>query len=252
VFEGKSTTESVNPEVSPSDIISSIEGFEPEEVPELGKRSSFEVEGEKYKRVWNVAEGILKENFKIVESDEEKGTLKGDRRPFSDSWGEVVNVVINPANIESEKYSVEVVTNTKAPSLFSGYNWTPDIIRAIKFTLGMEVFIEVEIEYKRPPKKGEIRPRTEIIIIEASQTDSDNKESESEATDDLLLRDVSAEQSPAGIPETNRQDVSTEEEGQQEIADVELQPDSSDEQLASDAVDEKRQPEEADEQQITD
>ena len=55
-------------------------------------------------------------------------------RPFSDSWGEIINITINPANIESDKYSIKVETKTKSASL-SGYNWTPDIIRAIKYSL---------------------------------------------------------------------------------------------------------------------
>ena len=120
VIEGKSTTGNVTSEKSPSETIAYIEGLEVEEVSALGKSSTFEVEGKKYKELWDISKRILEENFKIIESDEEKGTLKGDRRPFSDTWGEVVNVVINPANIESEKYSVEVVTNNKAASFTSG------------------------------------------------------------------------------------------------------------------------------------
>ena len=243
VLEGNSTTENINSEASPSDIISSIEGFEVEEVSEIGKSSDFEVEGKEYKRVWDIAEGILKENFKIVESDKEKGTLKGDRRPFSDSWGEIVTIAINPANIESEKYSVEVVTNTKKPSLFSGYNWTTDIIRAIKYSLGMEVAIEVEIEYKRPPRKDEIRPKTEIIIIKSDQSDGITEDSEDDVTDDLLVRDVSAEQLSTEGSDENPEQVSTDEEAQQEIAVGELQPNPIDEPLISDIDDDLKQTE---------
>ena len=115
----------------------------------------------------------------------------------------------------------------------------------------MEVVIEVEIEYEETSKKGEIRPKTKIIILNASQTDSSNEEPESEATDDLLLPDVSVEQLSIDSSDGNPQQVLTDEEAQQEIADSQLQSDSSDEQLTSDAVDEKQQPEKPDEKLLT-
>ena len=73
VLEGKPTTESIE---SPSDIIPSIEGIEVEEVYALGKSSTLEVEGEKYKHVWGVAKNILKEASTIVDHNKEKGNIK--------------------------------------------------------------------------------------------------------------------------------------------------------------------------------
>jgi hypothetical protein len=72
-----------------------------------------------------------------VESDKAAGRLTAEQKAGLFTWGEVVGVFIRPANVPSQRYTVEVVSQKRMRPQISGQDWEQTIGEAIKIELGL-------------------------------------------------------------------------------------------------------------------
>jgi hypothetical protein len=80
---------------------------------------------------------VATQNLTVVESDKAGGVLKAKGGIGLTTWGEVVCIFITPAEKESDRYTVEVVSKKRSKLQITGKNWEPTIISGIKTELGM-------------------------------------------------------------------------------------------------------------------
>lgn len=102
-----------------------------------GRGATYVVSKKSYDEVWKAAITVVSRSLTIVESNKEHGIIKAEKRAGLFTWGEVVGVFINPPNIQSKQYIVEVISKKRLQTQITGQNWAPTIIAGMKAELGI-------------------------------------------------------------------------------------------------------------------
>ena len=96
---------------------------------------TFEIRGHSYEDIWRAAVRTISRNMVLVESNQEKGTLKAEVKPGVATWGEVVGVFIQPPRPGAERYVVEVQSLKRSRLQVSGQDWTAHVIEGMRSEL---------------------------------------------------------------------------------------------------------------------
>lgn len=85
-----------------------------------------------YAIVWKAAKDCVARNLTIVESNEDKGSIKGETKVSMLTWGEVVGVFISRPSGSDARISVEVVSRRKMTANYPARDWESTIMDCVK------------------------------------------------------------------------------------------------------------------------
>lgn len=85
-----------------------------------------------YATVWKAAKACVARNLTIVESNEEKGSIKAETKVSMTSWGEVVGVYISRPIGSDPRISVEVVSRRKMTANYPARDWESTVMDCVK------------------------------------------------------------------------------------------------------------------------
>ena len=101
-----------------------------------GSGSQLAVEGRTYDDVWRAAVKIVSQHLSIsVGTNKERGEIQAEGGGGRFSPDQVVGVFIQPANAQSDRYMVEVVSRNRGSVPLIGRNWEQTIIDGLKTEL---------------------------------------------------------------------------------------------------------------------
>lgn len=102
-----------------------------------GGGSTFKVENRTYDQVWKAAVMVVSRSLVIVQSDKKAGVIKAEKGVGVATWGEVVGVFIQPADVNSKRFIVEVTSKKRSRLQITGQNWERTIIEGMKAELDL-------------------------------------------------------------------------------------------------------------------
>lgn len=103
---------------------------------EPGGGSQLTVEGRSYDEVWFAALEVVARHLRIAPgTDKTRGTIRAERTGGWLPGSETVGVFVQPANVPSARYVVEVVSRRSGAFPVALRNWEPVLLRDLKQAL---------------------------------------------------------------------------------------------------------------------
>jgi hypothetical protein len=101
-----------------------------------GTGKSLTIKGRSYDEVWQAAHRVAVEHFEILEQDQARGIIRGERQfHFMGEGGDWVGIFITPPAPGTEAYLVEGVKRRKLRTQVSGQDWEKKVLRDLRDVL---------------------------------------------------------------------------------------------------------------------
>ncbi len=101
-----------------------------------GSGSQLAVEGRTYDELWRAAVKVVSQHLSIsAGTSKERGEIQAEGGGGRYSPDQIVGVFIQPPNVRSDRYMVEVVSRNRVPVPLIGKNWEQTIIDGLKTEL---------------------------------------------------------------------------------------------------------------------